>query len=193
MKTLFTSAIFFSLLVFVSCTETYVGPEGPMGPQGPRGYDGVDGVDGESAYVFEWTGVTFNAPEYEVILPYPDSFTGVSSDVTLVYFLWDTYETNDGELVEVWRQLPQTILTDDGALQYNYDFSMYDVRLFMDAEFPLDILGAIDTDDWIARVVIVPGNIWNGGRVDFSDYNEVVKALNLPDIKGNYTGQPARR
>ncbi|HCX22340.1 MAG TPA: hypothetical protein DHN29_10515 [Cytophagales bacterium] len=191
MKALFTSIIFASLLVFVSCTETYVGPAGPQGPQGPQG---PAGSDGENAYVFEWSEVTFSAANnYEVILPYPDSFDGLASDVALVYFLWHTYETNDGELVEVWRQIPQTILTDDGALQYNYDFSMYDVRLFMDAEFPLDILGAIDTDNWIVRVVVVPGDFFNSGRINTADYDEVAKQLGLPDLSKDYTGQPARR
>ncbi len=187
MKALYTSSILLILTLLASCTEYYTteplpvpGPQGPIGPQGPQG------VAAENAFVFEWENVDFTAPEYEVILPYPDNFEGIASDVALVYFLWDTYETNDGEVVEVWRQLPQTILTDDGALQYNYDFSMYDVRLFMDAEFPLDLLGAIDTDDWIVRVVVVPGDFWDSGRVDLSDYHEVKEMLGLPDLSKEY-------
>ena len=204
MKALFTSSIILSLFLFASCTESYVGPEGPVGPrggqgpqgpagpQGPVGAQGPQGPAGESAFVFEWENVDFTAPEYEVILPYPDNFDGLASDVALVYFLWDNYETNDGEVVEVWRQIPQTILTDDGALQYNYDFSMYDVRLFMDAEFPLDILGAIDTDDWIVRVVVVPGDFWDSGRVDFSDYDKVKEHFNLPIFNKSYSQQVRR-
>lgn len=180
MKTFFTSAFILSIIVLASCTETYVGPQGPVGPKGPIG---PKGADGESGFVFEWENVDFTSPDYEVILAYPDNFDVFSSDVALVYFLWDVYTTNDGEEVEVWRQLSQNILTDNGMLQYNYDFSMYDVRLFMDAEFPLDMLGAIDTDDWIVRVVVVPGEFWNSGRVDFSDYHAVEDMLGLPELR----------
>lgn len=198
MRAFFTSIIFLSLLVFASCTETYVGPEGPQGPRGPQGYDGqdgqdgLDGEDGENAFVFEWEGIDFSAPDYEVIIPYPDEFVGLASDVALVYYLWDTYETNDGEIVEVWRMLPQTWLVDEGTIVYNYDFSMYDVRLFMDADFPLDLLGAIHTDDWIVRVVVVPGDFFNG-RMDFSDYDAVKEQFNLPDLTKDRGNVPLKR
>ncbi|MEQ8469934.1 MAG: hypothetical protein RIC35_02045 [Marinoscillum sp.] len=179
MRTLFTSAIILSAALLSSCTDTYIGPPGPVGPQGPIG---PQGADGESGYVFEWENIDFTAPEYEVLLSYPDNFEGLNSDVALVYFLWDTYTTDTNEEVEVWRQLSQNILTDDGVLQYNYDFSKYNVLLFMDAEFPLDMLGAADTDNWVVRVVVVPGGFWNSGRVDFSDYKKVEEALGLPEI-----------
>lgn len=152
------------------------GPPGPAGPQGPVG---PKGADGESGYVFEWEGIDFTGPDYEVVLPYPDNFEGLDSDVALVYFLWGV--TDNG--TEIWRQLPQMIVTADGMLGYNFDFTKYDVRLFLQAEFPLDWLTAPDTDDWIARVVVVPGDFWNSGRIDFTDYKEVEKALGLPKFK----------
>ena len=76
-------------------------------------------------FLFEFENVDFNAPDYEVFLDFPDGFETLSSDVALVYFLWDVVEI-DGSDFEVWRQLPQSVLTQDGTLQYNFDFSMKD-------------------------------------------------------------------
>ncbi len=154
-----------------------------MGPQGPQGPDGPQGPAGESGYVFEYEDVDFTAPEYEVFLPFPNDFESLSSDVALVYLLWDVVKV-DGVDTEVWRQVPQTLLTNQGTLQYNFDFSMVDVRLFMDADFSMDILGANDTDDWIVRVVIVPGNFWNSARTSSGDipYNDLKEMLGLPDL-----------
>lgn len=174
-----------TLLVFAACSN-----EGPPGPMGPRGYDGLQGPQGEqgeSGYVFEWEEVDFaefNEAETELqaILPYPDNFEGLTSDVALVYFLWGDYETNDGEIVEIWRQLPQLIRTPSGTINYNFDFSKYDVRLFLQPDYSFDLLEPIDTDGWVVRVVIVPGDFWDSGRVDFSDYKAVKEALGLPDL-----------
>lgn len=182
MKT-FTSILSVILVLFLNAC--YVGPDGPPGPVGPRGPEGPQGpqgAPGESGYVFEYENINFTAPDYEVILSYPDDFEGLASDVAVVYLLWDV-QNIDGEDVEIWRQLPQTVITDDGILQYNFDFTKYDVRLFLDAQFPLDNLTAMDTDEWVARVVIVPGDFWNtGGRLDLADYNQVKETLGLPDF-----------
>ena len=168
------------LLIFaVSCTE-YNGEPGPPGPRGPVGPQGPEGAPGETGYVFEYTDIFFVGPDYEVFLEFPLDFETLPSDVALVYLLWQVDEV-DGEVIEIWRPLPQQVFTQDGLLQYNFDFSLYDVRLFLDSEFPLDWLTAIDTDDWIARVVVVPGDFWASGRVDFNDYEEVQDALGLPE------------
>lgn len=176
MKRILLLLAIISLLITVSCNESSIGPAGPVGPQGPRGFDGLDGEDGENAFVFEYIDINFTAPNYEVFLNYPETFNGLESDVALVYLLWGTEEVN-GEVLEIWRLLPQTVLFVDGTLQYNYDFTRNDTRLFLSANFPLDELAAIDTDQWIARVVIVPGDFYDGGRIDLADYQAVVEAL----------------
>lgn len=173
----FISALAF-LLALGSCSHTAPGPQGPAGPQGPEGPIGPKGADGENGFVFEWEGISFTSPSYEVILPYPENFEGLDSDVALVYFLWGV----DDNGLEIWRQLPQTLVTADGILSYNFDFTKFDVRVFLQAEFPLDWLTAIDTDDWVARVVVVPGSFWNSGRIDFADYRQVEEALGLPSF-----------
>ena len=163
-----------------SCISENVGPAGPVGPQGN---DGPIGQKGDSGFVFEYDQINFTAPDYEVFLPFPDDFESLSSDVALVYLLWDVVKV-DGVDTEVWRQIPQTILTNEGILQYNFDFSLADVRLFMDADFDLALLGALDTDDWIARVVIVPGDFWSSARLMPGEiqYNDLKEMLGLPEL-----------
>jgi len=163
------------VLTIFGCTgeEGPVGPEGPEGPQGPKG---------DRGYVFEFEDINFIAPDYDVFLTYPPSFEGYDSDVALVYLLWGV-ENVDGEDLEVWRQLPQTVIDERGSLVYNYDFTKNDVRLFLEATFSLDQLQAIDTDNWIARVVVVPGDFWASSRfTGLIEYNDLKEALNLPDL-----------
>ncbi len=161
--------------------------EGPTGPPGPRGSDGLDGLDGEEAYVFEYE-LDFVGPDYSALLELPSNFEPLPSDMILVYFLWGN---DNGE--DIWRLLPQTLITDSGLLQYNFDFTRYNVVTFLDAEFPLSQLGADYTDNWIARVVVVPGQF--GGRVDvdFSDYNDVVDFYGISSEQTkaeNYISRP---
>ncbi|MTI41590.1 collagen-like protein [Fulvivirga lutimaris] len=184
MKILLTMISLGLLLTFGACSISNDGPIGPQGPQGPQGPTGPQGLDGEEAYVFEYEGVSFTGPDYEVVLPYADDFTALTSDVTLVYLLWGTDEV-DGETVEVWRPLPQSIITANGLLQYNFDFTIYDVKLFLDAQFPLDNLTAQDTDNWVVRIVVVPGKFWNGRKGSTPSYDEVVELYNLPDLGGH--------
>lgn len=173
MKTLLSSLIL-SIIVLSSCTETVIGPRGDQGPVGPSG------AAGENGYVFEYENIDFTASNnFELLLEYPSDFEGVNSDVALVYFLWPLEDDLD---YDVWRPLPQQVLFDDGILQYNFDFTATDVRLFLSANFSLNELAAIHTDGWVARVVVVPGNFWNNGRIDFSDYNQVKEMLGLPDL-----------
>lgn len=154
------------------------------GPQGPRGYDGlngIDGQDGEEAFVFEYQ-FDFAHPDYRQLLVLPSTFQMLDSDVVLVYFLWEV--TNEG--TEVWRQIPQNLFTSEGTLQYNYDFTKFDVSVYMQATFPLQLVTSNFLDNWIARVVVVPGQ-FSGGRttapVDYSDYNAVKSYYGLKDTE----------
>ena len=190
MKT-FTKLLFVLLLLgLFSCVDETLVVEGPPGPQG---IPGATGAQGESGYVFEFSDIDFVAPEYEVFLPFPDDFEVLTSDVVLVYFLWDVQEV-DGIATEVWRPLPQTVFTLDGTLQYNFDFTVLDTRLFLDANFPLDWLEARDTDQWVARVVVAPGNFWGSGRLATApSYEEVKSRLGLPELDTERTIKIDRR
>jgi hypothetical protein len=165
-------------MIFSGC----IVEEGPEGPRGPAGPEGPQGPAGESAYVFEFEDINFTAPEYEVFLEYPDDFEGLNTDVALVYLLWGVEKIN-GVDTDIWRPLPQTVFTEEGQLIYNFDFTLTDVRLFLTANFSLDDLSAVDTDEWIARVVVVPGNFFSSGRIPAEmDYEELMKALKLEKL-----------
>ena len=146
--------------------------EGPTGPEGP------EGVPGEEGFVFDYE-FSFVAPEYSVLLELPENFDMTFSDVILVYLLWEVTEDN----VEVWRLLPQTLYIDEGILQYNYDWTVSDARVFLDGTAEPNLLGAFYTDNWIARLVVVPAQ--PGGRLnlDYSDYNQIKEFYDLPHSK----------
>ncbi|MEQ9405616.1 MAG: hypothetical protein RIM99_18650 [Cyclobacteriaceae bacterium] len=164
-------------MVSVGCHE---------GPPGPPGYDGLDGLNGEESYVFEYE-LSFTAPDYSVMLELPNSFTMLDSDVMLLYFLWDI---QDG--TEIWRSLPQTLYFQDGMLEYNFDFTKFDANVFLDGTVDLDGLGADLTDNWIARVVVVPGLFSGRTSIDYSDYNQVKELYNLSPSRLATKDYPSR-
>ncbi|MFN4197799.1 MAG: collagen-like protein [Flavobacterium sp.] len=141
--------------------------EGPAGPPGPPGNPGVN----IEAQVYEVTRsfnqgngfsqlITFNTPMF-------------ASDVVLVYILWDV----DGN-TPIWRLMPQTVQWDEGDFIYNFDFTRFDVRLFMtSADFPLNILGPQWTNNQTFRIVLVPGYFGNNLRVNYNDYEAVMNMI----------------
>jgi hypothetical protein len=182
MKNLFNFIFAISILFLGSCTfNGQDGAPGPRGPQGPPGQDGQDGLDGQEAFVFEYGDLTFSASnDYSLLLEFPDNFQMLESDKVLVYFLYSDPQVDEPD---IWRLLPQTEFTNFGTLIYNYDFTMFDVILFLDANFDLDLLSAGFTDNWIARVVVVPGQLQNrtANPVDYKDYHAVMEYYNLSD------------
>lgn len=154
------------------------GPPGFDGLPGRDGLDGIDGVNGEESFVFEYE-FSFTAPDYSILLNLPTDFTMLDSDVMLVYLLW---EVKDGN--EIWRAVPQTLYFADGILSYNFDFTKFDANVFLDGTVNLNGLGAAYTDNWVARVVVVPGQFVSGRTViDYSDYNQVKDYFNLSPSK----------
>jgi hypothetical protein len=106
--------------------------------------------------------VTFNPPIY-------------SSDMVLVYHL---YEVDNG--ADVWRIMPQTYYFDNGAeLDYNFDFTRFDVSIFLDSNFSLDSFSPAWTQNQTFRIVVVPGAFTNrmANPVDYSDYDATIKML----------------
>jgi hypothetical protein len=176
MKGLKTLLSILLLSIITSCSTEIIGPAGL------DGRDGLDGINGETAFVFEYE-VDFTSPDYQQFLEYQDDFQALESDVTLVYFLWEIEENG----TEIWRPLPMTLFLQQGILQYSFDFTRNDVSVFMEANFPLNSLGANLTDDWIIRVVVVPGLFGTNGRylapVNYDNYNNVKEYYNLQPTK----------
>jgi hypothetical protein len=146
------------------------------GDQGPPGFDGVNIV----AQSFETT-VTFTAPDYSVLVPYPNNIEVFPNDMTLVFILFDEVDGNNGGLVDVWRLLPQTLYTDFGEFQYNYDFTNGDATLFLDgpASTNFDNLTTADLNNQTFRIVILPAELVATSVIDVTNYEAVMKLANL--------------
>lgn len=148
------------MIVLQSCT-------GPQGPPGPPGF----GVEAEVFEVTRSFGPNNNFSNITTFNP-----PILDSDIVLVYLLWDV---DNG--APIWRLMPQTVQLDEGDLQYNFDFTPFDVSLFLSsADFPLTILGPQWTQNQTFRIVIIPG-FFGSARIDFNDYNAVMNMLELSE------------
>jgi hypothetical protein len=128
--------------------------------------------------VFEVTTSFNSGNNYSKLIPLKPAI--YASDMILVYHLYDVVNGND-----VWRQMPQTYyISGGGEIDYNFDFTKYDVNIFMGANFSLNTLSSTWTQNQTFRIVIVPGYFSNKNakNVDFKDYNEVVKAFNINEL-----------
>ena len=147
------------------------------GPQGPPGFDGFDGEDGglivANAFQIE---VDFTAANnYEIIEAY--GFEVLPYDVTLVYNAWDTDNLGN----PIWRLLPQIIEFNEGQLQYNFDFTQDDVRIFLDGTIDFGLLGNEWTQNQLFRVVVIPAD--NVDAVNVQNLEEVLKAGNIKSFE----------
>lgn len=183
------------LSIFISCR----GPEGPPGPEGIPGPQGPRGYPGEEAFVFEYDNIDFRADDnYSVFRAFPDDFQAYTTDAVLVYALWYTQNV-DGEEVDVWRLLPQSVFLNGGELVYNYEHTYFDVEFFLEADFDFrDVnLGPDELDNWIFRVVVVPAQEIAGARkkqpVDFHDYQAVKEYYGLPELPASERNQAYKR
>ncbi len=170
----------FLTLFILSC-------EGPIGPPGPPGFDGLNGVDGVTnlGQVLEIEGTFDAGNEYSLFYEFPETVEVFESDVVLVYILWEVAEDGNGEPLDVWRLLPQTRILDQGLLQYNYDFTFLDVKVFLESDFDLGTLTPIDTDNQVFRIAIVPAEFAQSSKMDTSNIGEVMSSLNITEIDIN--------
>ena len=133
MKQIYLLFALLTMVVFSSC-------EGPIGPAGRDGFDGLDGRDGSDgvntlSQVIE-IQTSFDANNgYEQLYTFPQSVQVFESDLILVYLLFEQTTDNQGNAIDVWRLMPQTRILDQGLLQYNYDHTFIDVRLFLESDF----------------------------------------------------------
>jgi hypothetical protein len=182
-----------AFLFIASCTfngsEGPPGPQGPQGPAGPQGSTGPQGPRGPAgatneAIAYEFVDVTFDeSNNFSVILEFPEADWDLilPSDVVLMYQLVDYDAETD---TDFWEPLPRTLFPEFGTLLYTYDFTEFDAKVFLDANFNLSLISNTNlTNNLIYRVVIVPAE--NTGRntksVDYANYNEVMDYYGLTD------------
>lgn len=103
------------------------------------------------------------------------------SDVVLVY----RQQAVDGGNI-VWRQLPITYYLNEGELDYTFDFTRADVQISVDGTMDFrnqnsNFIGSYLNNQKF-RVVIVPASFGGkNAKVDYSDYNSVIKHFNIDD------------
>lgn len=174
MKTLTRFILALTFVITISC-------EGPMGPPG------VDGTN-ILGQVIEITGDFTPNNNYSLYYTFKNNVEIYDGDVVLVHILWETVETNNGGKADVWRLLPQTVVLDDGILQYNYDYTTADVRIFLEGDTNFNNLLPAETEGQIFRISILPADLLKTRTVDYEDYNAVMDMIKFnPDaiIKDN--------
>ena len=171
MKTLTGLLLFLAIIISTSC-------EGPIGTPGRDGLDGLDGMDAEIGTVIEVYGDFTPENEYTLYYAFEDyDLTVYNGDAVLVYILWEQVEANGGGLIDVWRLLPQTIVTDDGVVQYNFDFTTADVQIYLEGTVS-EYLPA-ETDDQIFRIAVLPAILAEDKSIDISNFDAVLKSMNM--------------
>lgn len=174
MKTITGLFLILAIAVLSSC-EGPVGPVGPPGPPGDQGPSGEDGVNILGS-VFEIEGDFTADGDYTIFYEFPADFEIYESDVVLVYILWET--ANDGEL-DVWRLLPQTVVLEEGILQYNFDFTVADVQIYLEGTLPMDLYLPSETDNQIFRIAVLPADFAAKKSIDVNDLGAIMETLKI--------------
>ena len=167
MKTIITTLLFTAAVIFTSC-------EGPMGPPG---FDGIDGIDGVNilGQVIEIQGDFTSQNDYMLYYEFPSNFEIYDGDVVLVYILWEVADGN----IDVWRLLPQTVVLDEGILQYNYDFTLGDVQIFLEGTVPFNTLLPAETDNQVFRIAVLPAELAKDKSIDVTDLNAIMNKMKI--------------
>lgn len=168
-------------LILVSCSVS--GLDGRDGLDGFDGRDGLDGLDGINILgkVIDIEGDFTSTGDYSILYEFPSTIEVFETDVVLVYILFDQTEDSNGEAVDIWRLIPQTLIVDQGLLQYNYDHTFLDVNIFLDADFDLATLLPGDTDNQVFRIAVLPAESVGKSSVDRSDIKAVMASLGVDE------------
>ncbi|KAF0235673.1 MAG: hypothetical protein FD181_3340 [Prolixibacteraceae bacterium] len=166
MKKLATMILLFVSAFILSC-------EGPMGPPGEDGDDML-------GTIFELEGDFKASDNYELFFDFPANFKIYDTDVVLVYILWDVVKVN-GKNTDVWRLLPQTIVLDEGVIQYNFDYTVNDVRIFLEATIPFSDLLPAETQDQVFRIAVLPADFVASKKA--AEIMDLGILMNSPEVK----------
>jgi len=166
MKKITTILLILAAAVITSC-------EGPMGPPGLPGQDG----DALIGTIFEIEGDFTPQDEYRLFFDFPNDFVIYDTDIVLVYILWQHI---DG--LDIWRLLPQTVVLDEGVIQYNFDYTVKDVQVFLEFTINEEDLHEDETDNQVFRIAVLPADFMANKSFDKNDFNSILKA---PELKLN--------
>jgi len=147
------------------------------------GDDGVDGIDGVNitGQIIEIEGSFTANNNYGISFAFPNTVEVLESDVVLIYLLYDQKPDNNAIASDVWRLLPQTVILDQGLLQYNYEHTFFDVDIFLDGDFDLSTLLAGDTENQVFRIAILPADSLGDASLNANDFNAVLEKLSVSE------------
>jgi hypothetical protein len=96
----------------------------------------------------------------------------------LIYRLSGTIDSS----TPIWQLIPRTLYLNQGELDYDYDFSREDFKIYAGGTFDL-ALAPQYIQNQTFRIVIIPGYFSgrSAKKVDKNDYNAVIKAYNIND------------
>ncbi len=156
MKKITLFLVFIGMMTLQSCEVTEV-------------YDDVDNTP--RTEVFEVT-TSFNSNNnYSRLVVFDPPL--YSSDSVLVYHLYDTVNGQD-----VWKLMPQTYYFNDGGeLNFNFDYTRFDVKIFLSANFSLTTLEPSWTQSQTFRIVIIPDGF--AKTVNKNNIDSVMSALSV--------------
>ncbi len=129
--------------------------------------------------VFEVEGDFTARNNFSLGYEFPKNFVVYETDVVLVYILWEQTTDNYGKIHDVWRLLPQTVVLDEGLLQYNFDYTMNDVQIFLDGTVDFNTLLPAESQDQVFRIVVLPADFVIRHSIDITDYSLVMKSLSI--------------
>jgi len=138
-----------------------------------------DDCDNLIGTAFEVEGDFTSANDFRLVYDFPNNFEVFESDVVLVYILWEQVTGSTGKTMDVWRLLPQTVVLNEGVLQYNYDYSRKDVQIFLGGTIDLYTLLPAESQDQVFRIVVLPADFAVKKSLDLTDFGGVMKSLGL--------------
>ncbi|WP_445454750.1 hypothetical protein [Flavobacterium sp. 25HG05S-40] len=102
------------------------------------------------------------------------------SDAILIYRLSGTIDSS----TPIWQPIPRTLFLNQGELDYDFDFSKEDFTIYAGGNYDLSLTPNF-LNNQTFRIVIIPGFFSNksSAKVDFNDYDAVVKAFKIDETK----------
>lgn len=162
------------LILFLAIPLFLVSCVSEPGPPGPPGQDGLDGIN-ILGQIFEVT-VDFNSNDnFSVVVDIPSEIEVFDTDIVMTYVLTDVI---DG--VDVWEPLPQTLFFGDEILLYGYNYTFFDVELFLDGTVDLNSLPSEFTQDIVFRVAVIPADM--AQSMDLNSLGNMIGALKNNEI-----------
>ncbi|SHM63174.1 hypothetical protein [Flavobacterium xanthum] len=156
MKKITLFLVFIGMMALQSCEVTEVYDNTDIGPR-TEVFEVTTSFNSNNNYS---SLVEFNPPIY-------------SSDSVLVYHLYDTVNGQD-----IWKLMPQTYyFNDGGALDFNFDYSRFNVNIFLSANFSLNTLPSSWTQNQTFRIVILPDGF--AKTINKNNIDSVMSALKV--------------